>query len=466
MSVINSQDAEGLESMGLLSPPSSSGTRRIHKRRLNRSSDEEYRHLPLTPVSSQISPDESYHEIPDVLISSATLEYLGYTHDRATEIWREWTDWGGELQGLPIEELEDAEDAVPFIDFAVGHIASYGDDTCDDDNHIWFTYMNAHGINIDTQEAIMDRVFDWVRTTESCHYWLEDTMHMRYRVLQEIQATSVERTRATQRARSRPGSSDSHNNASIPGSQNAGRRSISSVQRSLPGISNVTALSHEATVAANAPGFTILYKGIDQTRLNGVHDDEGNVVQLDELASLGNFDFSNQKCWYFTPQRETAILYACYAKRREGAGSAVIVHLAIPNSAIESLLPNERIGVYWPSSEWKSLIWHCRGVHKFPSELLRFRTATLIIGTASRRPAFIYKRMRSPEEVTEKHVQKMKDGCPAVQYVFQWDQGESFLMEHWRALQVFPITASEFRLWRSSSLRDLNVEENVEATPS
>lgn len=51
-SILTPDDAVNLQASGLASPPLYDGTRRIHKRRLNRSSDEEEQHLPLTPTST------------------------------------------------------------------------------------------------------------------------------------------------------------------------------------------------------------------------------------------------------------------------------------------------------------------------------------------------------------------------------------------------------------------------------
>ncbi|KAJ5404632.1 hypothetical protein N7465_005916 [Penicillium sp. CMV-2018d] len=70
-------DAVILQESGLVSPPLSDGTRRIHKRCSNRSSDEEEEeHIPLSPVSIASSSD-SFVSILEHLTSFAALDHLG-----------------------------------------------------------------------------------------------------------------------------------------------------------------------------------------------------------------------------------------------------------------------------------------------------------------------------------------------------------------------------------------------------
>ena len=87
--------------------------------------------------------------------------------------------------------------------------------------------------------------------------------------------------------------------------------------------------------------------------------------------------------------------YAKYAKRRANCESVVIVYLRIRNDAIESLSAPDIQRIYWPSNEWKELIWHCRTVEFLPSYLERYEQAILVIGTISRRPDSVYLQMNS-----------------------------------------------------------------------
>ncbi|KAJ5699594.1 hypothetical protein N7536_002607 [Penicillium majusculum] len=152
-------DAATLKNSGLVSSPLSDGTRRIHKRRLNRSSDEEEHHLPLTPVS--------------ISSSSGSFEY--------------WTNWP---PGEPKRETDDTDNGVLFIDVVEGHL-DHSPDTCAENDAEWFHCMDLYGINRELQEAIMDSKFRSIRLTNSCKFWIWDTFQLRNRALQAVQEASL-----------------------------------------------------------------------------------------------------------------------------------------------------------------------------------------------------------------------------------------------------------------------------------
>ncbi|KOS37762.1 hypothetical protein ACN38_g11440 [Penicillium nordicum] len=431
--ILVSDDSVTLENSGLVSPPLSDGTRRIHERRLNRSSDEEEQHLPLTPVSI-FSSSDSFVSIPDHLVSLAALEHLGYTSETATRIWEYWTNWP---PGEPKRETDDTDDGVLFIDVAEGHLDN-SPDTCAENDAEWFHCMDLYGINRELQEEIMDPKFRSIRLTESCKFWIWDTFRLRNRALQAVQEASRERDMASRREASRPEQSSS------VGSE---RRSISDSLRMVPWLSRETALSEAATTAASrAPGHTTIYKGIDQARVTGLFDDNGNV-NFECLVSASRSDFSaRQDDIYFVVDREVAEHYACYIKRRSTCSGVVIIHASIPNSVIKSLSAPDIQFIHWPSAEWKSLIFHCRNGKKLPSELRKYKLAKLVIGTICGKPNVVIGSMRSPDEITEQMVLKTSEGRHAVHYVFKGDDGDT-LLEESSSVTVFPLTSRQFEAW-------------------
>ena len=459
MSVLASADVEDLSSTGLISPPSSDGTRRVHKRRLNRSSDDDNSHLPLTPISptSSSSVTEMYATIPELLVSLATLKYLGYTDTAANQIWDRWSNW----PSTPPGRFEvDSDGEILFLDVAVSHLTRVRDqDTWDENDHSWFHFMNLGGINLEVQTAIMDPIYKRIRLTESCYFWVKDTIKLRYRGLEAIQTASRERAMAMARAASRPGySTSTHDGSSIGGSsgssqitlsQKDGQRSISGTMRMAPGISSDTAFSNACRSAQNIPGSIILYKGLDQARLNGFFDNSGAIVAWEKMFSNPPTDFLRSPGFYFTVQRDIAEHYACYAKRRDDLQSVVIVHVIVPNRKVECLSTTQLQKTYWPSVEWKNLVWHCRNANKFPSQLRKFKQASLIIGTIAKKPNRVYNNMDSFAQIDESCVFKTKDGRNAVQYVFHDDEGHEFLEELAPgSVTVHPVSTAEFTQWQ------------------
>lgn len=305
-------DAATLKSSGLVSSPLSDGTRRIHKRHLNRSSDEEEQHLPLIPVSISSSSD-SFVSIPGHLVSLAALEHLGYNSETATRIWEYWTNWP---PGEPKRETDDTDNGVLFIDVVEGHL-DHSPDTCAENDAEWFHCMDLYRINRELKEAIMDPKFRSIRLTNSCKFWIWDTFQLRNRALQAVQEASRERDMASRREASRPGQSSS---------VESGRRSISDSLRMVSWLSHETALSEAATTAASrAPDHTTIYKGIDQPRITRLFDDNGNV-NFGCLVSPPSCDFSaRQADLYFAVDREVAEHYACYIKRRNTCSGVVII---------------------------------------------------------------------------------------------------------------------------------------------
>lgn len=458
MSVLASADVEELFAAGLISPSTSNGTRRVHKRRLNRSSDEEYSHVPLTPISSTSSSSvtETYVTIPEVLISLATLKYLGYTDAAANEIWDRWSNWPS---GPPGRYEVDDDGEIPFIDVAVGHLSRFRDqDTWNDHDRPWFDFMELCGINLESQTALMDPIYKRIRLTESCYFWMRDTIEMRYRGLEAIQRASRERAMATNRANTRPGhsSSDRQDRSSTSGgpsgsAQESAQRSISGTMRMTPGISSNSAFSKACKSSQNIPGTIILYKGLDQARLNGFHDENtGAIVAWHKMQSSPPTDFLGSLGYYFTVHRDIAEYYACYAKRRDSVQSVVIVEVVIPNHKIESLSSTQLQKTYWPSEEWKKLVWHCRNGIKLPSELRKYKQASLIIGTIAKKPNKAFTRMDTFAQIDESCVLKTKDGCDAIQYVFDNDEGVEILEGLAPgSVEVCPVLAKEYTQWES-----------------
>ncbi|PTB66896.1 hypothetical protein BBK36DRAFT_1083734, partial [Trichoderma citrinoviride] len=363
--------------------------------------------------------------IPEQLVSLATIKYLGYNDDSAAKIWHDWT--APIPQGQPIPDTDPIFE-MPFLDPIIGF--SYGRkelDTWDEDDQKWFECMTRCGINAETQAAIMDPVFRDIRLTQTCLFWIRDTIETRWDALRMIQRAPMQREEeilgaarcsngspASQTIRSTPGTSEQH-----------------------------TALSEAAL--QNAPGSLTLYRGMSQARAENLFDEDGTVA-IQRLVSRPPTDFcSDDSAYYFAVDRDVAIRDACWTRRRGNDTSVVIVHVEIPTACVERLSGSEVLRVYWPSEEWKRLIWICRNDHTFPSALVKYKRATLIIGTIAGKPNEVYMNMNtsSHQQITEKHVLKNQAGGDAVQYVFRNPEGRRLLAEN-AGFKVYNLPSGEY----------------------
>jgi hypothetical protein len=461
MSILAPADADNLVASGLASPVSSHGTRSVHKRRLNRSSDEENSDIPLTPPSSFASSPpaavavENFSTIPEILVSLATLQHLGFTKTAAEQIWDRWTNWP---PGAPGRFGKDPNGQITFLEVALGHLTvGRSVDIWDDDTQKWHHCMTTCGIDVATQEAIMLPMYRKIRLGGSCIFWLKDTVALRYRGLVAVQAASRERAMAIQRTATRPYHPSSQftqltttgPTESLPGS--TGSRSVSATMRQAPGISASTAFSAAVRSAPTVPGLITLYKGLDQARLEGFFNDRGEIAHWPHIISDPPTDFLGNEAGYnFAADRRIAEMYACYAKRRDSVSSVVILHVSIPNHLIESLSDTDLQKVYWPNLEWKSLIWHCRTRRRLPKDMAKFKRAQLIIGTIATHPAEVYRRMHSLMEINEDCVLKTDEGRSGIQYVFRGDGGEEFLEQLGsERVNVHPVSTAEHGQWEA-----------------
>ena len=434
--IIAPLDNAQLQSQGLISPPNDLGQRRMHKRRLNRSSDEEHDNIPLNVSFRSPDTQGAFMTIPDQLISRASLEYVGFSFQKATELWDRWTHWPtGPYE--PIRETDPDDGTkleMTFIDFITGPFVGSRNVAHDSDSD-WLDCMTYYGLNLDTQRAIMEPAFKVLRLSMSCGEWCEDTIRMRYAGLVEIQAESLNREQSLRH-------SDAHTSGSgaTESQSTSGQASTDALASNHPHASSYGSLS--ALSASRAPGSVVLYKGLDKGRITNLLNDDGSLRELSSLQSASPNDFfSRAVAFYFTPNLDVAEYYAAWAKRRSITEEVVIVSITIPNSAIEQM--QEPIGyrLYWPSDDWKKLIWNCLRGQKHPRELRKYRHATLIIGTTSKRPSLYYHTLDYWEQVSERCVLKMVYATReviAIQYCFSGHEGGDFLEENITNIQVVP----------------------------
>ncbi|PHH66550.1 hypothetical protein CDD81_7025 [Ophiocordyceps australis] len=300
MSVFAPLDEQNLLGAGLLTPPSSGGKRYVHKRRLNRSSDEEYKYIPISPPSSPLSHADHFSIVPDQLHSQATLEchldFIEIVTDHATRLKRTLDTW--------------AEDDQP-----------------------WFAYLERCGIRKDIQLAIMDPKFKSLRLTESCYHWIVDTLQIRFRALESVQQASEARARDLS-----SGSSSSN--------QSTQQRTSAESSKALA-LSQRTALSEDAKRAGqNVPGSINIFKGVDEAKLSGCFNNSGDFIDCGSILTSIGSDFGSRTAGlYFAVDRDVAVYYARFI---ESMPEGQVLKTFWPNQEWKELVFTSRMRTCFP----------------------------------------------------------------------------------------------------------------------
>jgi hypothetical protein len=400
--------------------------------------------------------------IPDFRISRETLVYVGFSANKASELWDRWSNWPADGPRREVDIEDDGGFRVGFWDFISGNIESQPDTTTDDDDD-WRRCLDVCGMSSDVQSAIMDPRFRYLRLSNSCVYWVKDTVEMRYAGLKAIQETSRMRDLALQHLASRPAGHHQEQGGVQSGLDSGAATAPSTSTSTSTGQASDHFTSElqqgaldcwtvaRAQAAQNAPGYITLYKGIDEARISRLFDSSGTVSNITLLWTEGPADFSRMHPrFYFTPDHKVAEYYAAYAKCRGNSVAVVILRFRIPNAAIEALSPPQIQHLYWPNDEWKEFVWiHRTRQPRLPSHLRKYRNALLIIGTIARKPDETYYALKSWGDITERYVLKVRTDRPAVQYVFSGEEEVcDFLMENGaRHIQSFRYSHSELQEW-------------------
>ncbi|KAI4128888.1 MAG: hypothetical protein LQ347_004000 [Umbilicaria vellea] len=390
-------DAVARELDGSISPPRA-GTRKVNKRRLNKSSEDYPEPTDLALTVGELSLDDLLI-IPKVLFSVQTYEYCGFTSAVASRLWNLFQKNKDEFP-----EFDDPEHRDYFLSFAFAFIDEVSEPSAFQDQD-WKGALQTMGFDSRTQDAIMLEEFTDLRRTETASFWAKDTVDIRLGGLEEVQRVSWERSQQADRRRQR--------------SEREDRPSITS---RIPGMAVETARDAKQ----NAPGSTVLWKGLAQHRTAGLFTPENTVQDFRAIASNPPSDFSLSASYYWAVDKEIAMRYIKWASNKMDIGESVLLRLEIANSLLE---PLQAPVLQYPSSLWKQHIYSCRRQH-VPKELRYLLSKTLLIGHIGTGTTAIAN-LRDWREIDVRHTLRRKsDNGIATQYVFSGLDGLDFLNEH------------------------------------
>ncbi|UZP34941.1 hypothetical protein NXS19_002757 [Fusarium pseudograminearum] len=376
----------------------------------------------------------SQYTIPDRLFSQAAIQYVGFNQIQAARLLERWED----IQREPDDHPAKVE--CTFLEVLTCFINDSNDIWIDDDS-AWIRCMEHWGIATEMQDAIMDKRFKRIRLTRTCVQWIHDTIELRYTGLKHFLQFPSCKTLCC----------DHSSTLSLYQKSQDG---IQGTHRKFPSDYSEESLSPAVDVAP--PGMTTLYKATSEPQvcpriLNPFLDPEGSLARVEALDTPPPSDFSSLSAMpYFGTSLQTVQIHAAYLKRRGNRCQEVaVVRFCIRNTAFESLDSTQLVQAYFPSDDWKKLVWHSK--RSLPNkELLTFKGATVVVGSVAGKPDKVFQKLESWKDVTEEHVSTIgayEDGEPDVQYGFIRDDGSEFLGKHATDIKVLPYSNEQYLQW-------------------
>jgi hypothetical protein len=316
----------------LLTPPSSQG-------RVSRSSSSSAS-VRFRGFSS--SPDFTL-DLPQSAISTAALEFIGFTAETAADIFRRFTS-----RPNPDNNPDD------LLDYAHGHTLILSTNSYQ--HCLPAQAMTQIGLTQQIQDAILDPRFSAIFGTKTLRFWIDDTLRINYLTLMQLlhrlkkHATrSIAKKKKAKRAKL---------NDVFP------LKTSSSQQATTTATLNVIPEDYylpKNFVAVDKPSEVledhyVLYKAKAATDMGDWIQDDGSL-EMNIIATHSGDDFNHANAAsYWTPEAETAEEYRAWAARRSPWSDTWVIQIQIPKAFIDSLRQQD----LWFSKDWKEYVWYCR----------------------------------------------------------------------------------------------------------
>ncbi|KAL2419926.1 hypothetical protein ABEF95_008616 [Exophiala dermatitidis] len=345
--------------------------------------------------------------MPTTLVSTSTLEWIGFTTATAAEICHRY-------QTRPDPRINPDS----LLDYVEGHIVQLQLPAFR--NTPPAQALEKVGIRKSVQDALLDPDFSALLYTRDLHYWLTDTLTTNYATLirlrdrlrnhanairsvawkkqkrdglpQQLQSMA---SLAASASSSAPGTHELVPEVSTSQKQDKDPRAredlgaqideytgsailtLTPEDHDLP-VSRIQLLTEEQEPGAVPPDYTALYKGKaasdDPDGPSWIQDDGSGNLAMTALSTLPGGDFhwwSCAHCW--TPGKETAEYYRSWAARRCPYAETWLVRILISAGFVDALRKARLF--YHPISldsseprgspdssgaDWKEYVWHCK----------------------------------------------------------------------------------------------------------
>jgi hypothetical protein len=303
-------------------------------------------------ISADSLDSQATVEIPDILESVETLQFLEFNLSTANFIFRNFTD---------IKFTDPGR--AHILHSAKDHIRSTSGDALDHDSDAeWISVMQRIGLSSNYQSRIMHAELSDMRRMASAKEWALEMVELRYEFLLQLDAVIKVPARGI-------GKKVSH--MSLDGRLQPGRPEIparGSSSKAVPKLKNF--IPPEASAASaeyppdELPGHRIFLKGGAMHRLQRVFTDDGQLL-FSNICSNPPGDFSRiTGGLYMTKNPQVAWRYAQWAKKLVD-GNVVpvgIMTVAVPAELLASM--KELYG------EWRRFVWvNRKGSEPLPKDL-------------------------------------------------------------------------------------------------
>ncbi|EGX44103.1 hypothetical protein AOL_s00210g84 [Orbilia oligospora ATCC 24927] len=411
-------------------------------------------------ASAAIHQFKEFIEIPVFLQSQETIEFIGFTSEKAQNIWNLW-------EGVPDNE----KSSRTFLEFILEFISDPGGSlqaiNSDDD---WNAYMDNIGISSRLKTAILLPEYEIIRYTSSCEFWLLDSVECTYRALESLterfeisaeyfRSTSFEgsekkrtrRARSLSKGPSLPSpTSRKQQNANSPArgdverqdSDISGNKAVNRLTTyygdpdSLSGQSE--AAEEEASMLVSTRKKFKLYRATNLSKAKAFYDEKTGLVREGRFGSIPGDLSGHSLLTYWTPQRKVADIYAGYLKHRTPISEVIVTEVEITEELVASLQP-----VYlWGQTDkginphFQEFTWSCRkGYQKneMPSYLKYLTKCHLIIAHILTNKNVKYEKMDSWKDIKVSDLLHTKiDGEEklGIQWAFRSSDAKSAFNEH------------------------------------
>lgn len=217
------------------------------------------------------------------------------------------------------------------------------------------------GLSQELQDILLNPRFGVFFTTETLHFWVRDTLRLRYQTIYYLQQRCHNMAIRSRHAKKKQRKSVSNDPSLLLPQQ--GGPSDEGVQDT----SEILSMSAkdlnlpEANIRIGVPGPALddhytFYSGKMACEMEDMISEEGSI-QLTQLSTFAGGDFNAlQVASYWTPEKATAERYREWAAHRCDLSESWLIQIQVSRTFMTKL----RQETLWYSPDWKEFVWYCK----------------------------------------------------------------------------------------------------------